>query len=1057
MIEWFARNPVAANLLMIGIVLTGLLSASRSIPLEVFPTFVFDQITVSTQFRGATPDSVEDGLTKRIEEAIYDLEGVEELNSRSAEGLSTVIADVRSGYDRRDVLNDVKLRIDALNTLPGSAEKPIVAINQRNSAVIFLAILGDEAGTIGETELRKTADNIREGLLKLSTITSVEFDSAANYEISIEITPQTLESYNLTLADVGMAIRQGSVDVSAGNIKSEDGDILVRTDGQAYTADDFAKIPVVSSGTGPPLRLSDIAIIKDGFEEQPLITLFNGRRTVMLEVMRVGDQSAVEVAEAVHSFIAKTEPNLPQGFNLEFWDDDSLIVKARLATLLKSAFQGGLLVLILLSLFLRPAVAFWVFIGVPVSFMGAFIFMPFVNGTFNVISLFAFITVLGIVVDDAIVTGENIYRKMREGEDSLSAAINGTRQIALPVTFGVLTTIVAFTPLTSLGNSRLGIIAAQIPMVVIPVLLMSLIESKLVLPAHLSHIKPRSDAQRDGFFARIQMNISRGLENGIVKYYTPFLERCLSNKTLVLTLILAVSAVTVATAYLGHIKFTQFPRVQSEEIRFTLSMPDTTSFDTTHKHIATIVGHVQDLKEKYRDPETGKSIIRHVFSTSGSTGRTNKASVGRVSVEIIPPPERHIEIKATELAREVRKLVGDIPGAQQLSVRAESGGGVSPIDVQLSGSNLEKMGEVVEQVRLKLREFPAVYDIQDNYSGGKEELSIDLKKRAYALGLTRADVAEQVRDAVFGFQAQRIQRGRNELRVMVRYPLAHRSAIEDLSQLPITVQGSDRRVPLSDIATLKPGSSPTTLYRLNRVGILNVRADIEKELADLPAIMRDLRAFMDDLLQSYPEVSYEFKGEAEEQAESNANLSTGLILVLITIYTLLAIPFKSYGQPLIVMSVIPFGVVGAILGHILMMRDLSFLSIIGMLALTGVVVNDSLVLVDTINQQRRRGVEVLQAVLTSGAMRFRPVLLTSITTFAGLTPLLMDFSTQAEFLKQMAISLGFGILFATIITLILVPINYVIAHQAKHALLRFWNAPDTHNTKQKQRPNRNET
>lgn len=1042
MIEWFARNPVAANLLMIGIVIAGLLSASRSIPLEVFPTFIFDQITVNTQFRGATPASVEDGVTKRIEEAIYDLEGVEEINSRSSEGRSTVIADVRSGYDRREVLNDVKLRVDALSTLPVASEKPIVAINQRNSPVIFLAVLGDDSNPIGDTALRKTADSIREGLLKLPAITSVEFDSAANYEISIEITPQTLESYNLTLADVGQAIRQGSVDVSAGNIQSQDGDILVRTDGQAYNASDFARIPIASSGSGQPLLLSDIAEIKDGFEEQPLITLFNGRPTVMLEVIRVGEQSAIEVADAVHSFIAKTEGDLPSGINLEFWDDDSSIVKAKLSTLLTSAFQGGLLVLLLLSLFLRPAIAFWVFLGVPVSFMGAFIFMPFINGTFNVVSLFAFITVLGIVVDDAIVTGENIYRKMRDGEDSLSAAINGTRQIAVPVTFGVLTTIVAFIPLTDMGNTRQGILASQIPMVVIPVLLMSLVESKLVLPAHLSHVKPRNDQQSSGFFARIQLNISRGLENAVIKYYQPFLARCLNNKALVITLVIAVASVTISIAYLGHIKFTQFPRVQSEEIRFSLSMPDTTRFDTTHKHIETIVYHVQALQEKYRDPDTGESIIRHIFSTSGSSGRTNKASVGRVSVEIIPPPERHIDITATELAREVRKLVGQIPGAQQLSVRAETGRSVDPIDVQLSGPDLSEMGEVVEQIRQKLKEFPPVFDIQDNYSGGKEELGIELKKRAYALGLTRADVAEQVRDAVFGFQAQRIQRGRDELRVMVRYPLTYRSAIEDLNQLPITIAGSNRRVPLSDIATLVPGTSPSTLYRLNRVSVLNVRADVEKELADLPAIMRDLRVFMDKLLQSYPSISYQFKGEAEEQAESNSSLSTGLVLVLITIYALLAIPFKSYGQPLIVMSVIPFGVVGAILGHILMMRDLSFLSIVGMLALTGVVVNDSLVLVDTINQQRRRGADVLQAVLTSGAMRFRPVLLTSITTFAGLTPLLMDFSTQAEFLKQMAISLGFGILFATVITLVLVPINYLLAYQFKQAVLRFWNAPD---------------
>jgi len=1040
MIEWFARNPVAANLLMIGIIIAGVTSASRSIPLEVFPSFELDSVTVQTQFRGATPGSVEEGVTTRIEEAIYDIQGIEEVNSLSSEGSSTVTATVLNGYDRREILNEIKLRVDALNTLPLAAEKPVVSLNQRNGGVIFVGVLGEKDSNIDLKALRSAADKIREDLLTKPAITKVEFDSVANYEISIEVSPQTLESYNLSLEDVGRAIRAGSADVSAGNIQSLNGDVLIRAAGQAFSAEQYARIPVIGSGSGQPTRLGDIAVIKDGFEEQPLISLFNGQATVMLEVLRIGDQSAIEVADAVYEYL--DEASLADGITLEVWDDDAVLVKQRLSTLVSSGIQGGILVLILLSLFLRPAVAFWVFLGVPVSFMGALIFMPFVGASFNMISLFAFITVLGIVVDDAIVTGENIYRKMRDGEDSLSAAINGTKQIAVPVTFGILTTIVAFSPLTDFGNNRQGFLALQIPIVVMPVLLMSLIESKLVLPAHLSHVKPRSDEQRANFMARIQMGISRGLENAIVAHYKPFLERCLHNKSIVLATFIALSAIVIATAYLGHIKFTLWPRVQSEEIRFSLSMPDTTGFETTHKHIQTIVGYVQELQEKYRNPENGKSVIRHVFSTSGSSGRINKASVGRVSIEIIPPPERHVDITATGLARELRQKIGIIPGAQKLSVRAETGGGVNPIDVQLSGPDIEQMAQVVRAVREKLKEFPPVFDIQDNYTGGKEELSIELKPRAFSLGLTRADIAEQVRDAVFGFQAQRIQRGRNELRVMVRYPLSDRSAIEDLARLPIRVGNSLNRVPLSDVATLEPGASPTTLYRTDRVGILNITADVEKEEADVPAIMRELRAFMEDTIQSYPQVSYEFKGEAEEAAETNDNFIAGFIIVLICIYALLAIPFKSYGQPFIVMSVIPFGIIGAILGHILMMRDLSFLSIVGMLALTGVVVNDSLVLVDTINQLRRRGMSVFDAVLNSGMLRFRPVLLTSITTFAGLTPLLLDFSTQAEFLKQMAISLGFGILFATVVTLLIVPINYLIAYQAKHALLRFWDAPD---------------
>lgn len=1044
MIEWFARNPVAANLLMIGIIIAGCASAIRSIPMEVFPSFESDRITVQTAFRGATPKSVEDGITTRIEQAIYDLEGVGKIYGQSSEGSSAVIAEVNAGFDKREVLNDIKLRVDALNTLPTAAEKPVVSINQRNSGVIFVAVIGDPTFDIDAKQLRRAADQVRNDLLTNPVITTVEFDGTANYEISVEIPPEVLDKHGLTLAQVGQKIREGSADISAGNIQSRSGDVLVRAAGQAYDADAFAQIPILTDGQGRPIRLGDIARIDDGFEETPLITQFNGRPVVMLEVIRIGDQSAIEVADAVHSYLATADERLPAGISLEFWDDDAVLIKARLSTLVSSGIQGGILVLILLSLFLRPAVAFWVFLGVPVSFMGALIFMPFVGGTFNLVSLFAFITVLGIVVDDAIVTGENIYRRMREGEDSLTAAITGTKQIALPVTFGILTTVVAFSPLADLGNNRQGFLAAQIPMVVIPVLLMSLIESKFVLPAHLSHIKPRNESQQSGWLASTQMRISRGLENAIERYYQPFLERCVRNKAITVALLLAISAVVIAYAQLGHIRFTLWPRVQSEEIRFSLEMPDTTAFATTHQHIQNITREVQALQEKYRNPETGVSIIRHVFSTSGSAGRTNKPSVGRVSVEIIPPPERHIDITASELGREVRDAIGEIPGMQKFSVRAETGGGVSPIDIELSSPDFSRAGEVIELIREKLREFPPVYDIQDNYFGGKEELNIELKPAAYALGLSLADVAEQVRNGVFGFQAQRIQKGRDDIRVMVRYPLEYRSAIEDLKQLPIRVANSQTKIPLADIADLSTGSSPTTLYRLNRKGILNVRADVDKDIADMGAIMRDLEAFMQEVRQSYPDVSYEFKGEAEEQAESNAGLASGTVIVLIAIYALLAIPFKSYGQPFIVMSVIPFGIVGAILGHMLLQRDLSFLSIVGMLALAGVVVNDSLVLVDTINQRRKEGMSVLDAVLSAGAIRFRPVLLTSLTTFAGLTPLLLDFSTQAEFLKQMAISLGFGILFATVVTLVIVPINYILAYQFKHSILNFWHGNNTH-------------
>ena len=1041
MIEWFARNTVAANLLMFTIVLVGLFSASRSIPLEVFPSFEIEAVSIITPFRGATPESVQDGITNRIEEAIYTIEGIKEINSRSSEGVSRVIAEVDAGFDKREILNEIKLKVDSLNSLPQSAEKPVVALLTYNEAVMQVAVTGDA----DPKTLRLAADRVRDRLLEYQSITLVNLLGVNNYEVSVEIDPTTLDDYNLSLAQVASAIRRGSLDSSAGNVKTRDGDILVRTDGQAYSAAEFQRIPILSKLGADPVLLGDIASVIDGFEDQPLITKFNGSPAIMMEVLRTGEQSAIEIADTVKELIVDFNQRSTGGIVLHYWDDDSKILKGRLSTLLNSGLYGGLLVLLILSLFLRPAIAFWVFLGVPVSFMGAFIFMPLVGGTFNMISLFAFITVLGIVVDDAIVTGENIYSKMREGLPPIDAAIVGTKEIALPVTFGILTTIVAFLPMTDMGSSRIGILTLQIPIVVIPVLIFSLIESKLVLPAHLSHVKPRSESAKLNPFSRLQIKIARGLELFVERHYTPLLKKCLANKAITIVVLLAISSIIVAWSATGHLRFTFFPRVESEEIKVYLIMPDTTGFETTQGHIQHITDQILLLKKKYTDPNTGESVIRQTYSTVGSSPGVIKPSVGQVRVELIGPEERHIDVRAFDIAREILDMVGDIPGAEQLSIVAELAEGGKPFFVELTGGSIEHMQEIGHDLRVQLQRYPDVFDIQDNFSGGKEELNIALTPRAHALGLSLADVATQIRGSIFGLEAQRIQRGREEVRVMVRLPAEHRSSIEDLKSMSIRIGPQNQPVPLSDLATITPVSSPTTLYRINRSPIITVTADVDKDRADVPAIMAELKAKLEDESFKDPSLKYAFKGEAEEQAENNEGMKSGGVLVLIAIYALLAIPFKSYAQPLIVMSVIPFAMVGAVLGHIITGYDFSVLSTVGMMALLGVVINDSLVLVDYINRQRAKGMAVFDAVLKSGAARFRPVLLTSITTFAGLTPLLLDNSTQSEFLKQMAISLGFGILFATAITLIIVPVNYLLAYNIKHGWLDYWNREDVHN------------
>jgi multidrug efflux pump subunit AcrB len=1049
MIEWFARNPVAANLLMFGIVLAGMYSAS-TIPVETFPSQERDTVTVSTDFRGSTPQTAEDGITLRVEEAIADIEGILEITSRSTEGRSTVIAEVNGSYDKRDILDDIKVRVDALNTLPSAAEKPVVSLSVRNPAVIYVAIQGD----VGTRTLRTVATNFREGLLTQPEITSVELQGVANFQMNIEVSPQTLDDYNISLQQVGQAIRAGATDISAGNIRTRDGDILVRSDGQAYSAEEFARIPIVTNIQGKPITLGDIAKIDDGFEEKSLITTFNGKAAVMVQVKRVGEQSAIEVAKQTRAYMAKFAENLPSGITIDYWDDDSAYLKTRINAVLDSAVLGGILVMVLLSLFLRPAVAFWVFLGIPVSFMGAFLFMPQVDGTFNVVSLFAFIMVIGIVVDDAIVTGENIYRKIRQGMEPLQASIVGTKEITVPVAFGILTTVVAFMPLSFIDGTRFDRIAEQMPMVVIPVLLMSLVESKLVLPSHMSHIKLR-DPNRDlGWFGRTQMAISHGLEDFVARRYLPFLQRCVDNSAITLSIVMAVSVITVVALIYGHIDFRPTPRIEATTVRVNLVMPESTGFDTTHSHVERIVGSFETLQKKYTDPSTGKSVISNILATSGSSQRTLKPNLGSVRAELEPLEDRTIQVSASQIGREIRKLVGDIPGSQSLNVRAVLFRDSAPINIELSGAKPERLYEVVLLLKEKLRSFPGVSDIQDNYSGGKEELKLSLKPRAYSLGLRLEDVATQVRHAVFGFQAQRIQRGRDELRVMVRYPIENRSSLEDLSKLAIRVPNSTEEVLLSEIAEIDPFESPSTLYRLNRTSILNVTADLDSDLNDSTLIDQSLEEYLRVVQQSYPDVKYRFDGEAQESTETNSAVSSGLVLVLIAIYILLAIPFRSYGQPLIVMSVIPFGLIGAVAGHVITFQTLSTMSIFGMLALVGVMVNDSLVLVDFANKKRQQGSDAVDAILSAATTRFRPVLLTSITTFAGLAPILLDGSQQAKWLKPMATSLGFGILFATVITLVVVPINYLVGRRIKHATINgfssiwaswlvFWNKEDS--------------
>jgi len=1031
-IEWFARNHVAANLLMVLILFLGLISLSTRISLEIFPSIEPDTISVSVSLRGATPEDVEQGAAIRIEEAVQDLEGIKQISSRSVEGGTTVSMEIDSGYDERTLLDEVKTRVGAINTFPAEAEKPLIQLAQRKREVITVTVSGD----YGEKELREFSEQVRDDLLGLKNVTQVELDGVRSYEIAIEISPHQLRQYQLSLADVASAIKASSLDQSAGNVRTKGGDILIRSKGQSYRRNDFAEIVVKTAVDGSIIRLADVADIHDDFEETPLRTRFNGQQAVLIQIYRVGKQSAIAVANDVKNYIRSQQPKLPTGMNLSYWDDDSQIVKNRLATLTNNALQGGIMVFALLTLFLRPSIAFWVFIGIPISFMGAFLFMPFLGITLNVISLFGFILVLGIVVDDAIVTGENVYRHMRNSESGLDAAISGTREVAIPVTFGVLTTIAAFLPIAFIEGHR-GALFAQIPAVVIPVLIFSLLESKFVLPAHLRFINLNRRRPSTARFTQWQQRFADGFENAILKYYQPLLAICLKNRLTTLAAFTGTLIILFAIVSSGWMHFVFFPRIQSETARASLTMPAGTAFEITDRHIQKMTEMARRLQEKYRDPESGDSLIMNILASSGAASRgSNGSNVGRVLFEVIPPEQRHSKISSADLVNEWRKAIGPIPGAETLTFRAEIGRGGDPIDVQLRSNSLATLDEVAQQVRARLATYPTVFDITDTLSDGKQELQIELTEQGYALGLTRADVMRQVRNAFYGAEVQRIQRGRDDVRVFVRFPADERNSVTSLEELLITAPGN-KSVPLAHIARLKPGNSAATIYRIDHFRTANVSADIDKATTNMTVLQADLSQFLDELVAKYRGVSYQLEGEAREQRESFGSLGIGLIFVLFTIYSLLAIPLKSFVQPLIVMSVIPFGAIGAIVGHWIMDMDLSLMSILGLMALIGVVVNDSLVLVDFINIRSRHRTDhhsLIEAVVTAGGSRFRPVMLTSLTTFFGLMPLLFEKSTQAQFLIPMAVSLGFGIIFATFITLILVPVNYLLIEDLRALL-----------------------
>ena len=1024
-IAWFARNEVAANLLMAFVVLLGLWTLSERIILEVFPAFERDQINIAASYRGASPSEVEKAVLFRIEDAVSGLDGITDLYSSAFEDAGVVTVETEPGRTRH-LLEDIKGKIDAITTFPDDVERPSYAVQQFRRQAISVVV----SGNLSERELHQLGDQVLDDLIALPEVNLAERAGVRPLEMQIEVDESILARHNLTFDEVVQAIRNHSADIPAGTLKSHNSEIVLRTQGQLYAGQEFVDIPVRSYPDGSQLSLGEIATLNDGFEDKPLFSEFNGRPAVMIDVFRTGQQSVLGVSRAVRNYITESQATMPEGIELGYWRDRARIVQLRLNTLVNSAWQGGLLVFLCLTLFLRLSVAFWVCVGIPISFLGALALLPEVGISLNIISLFAFILVLGIVVDDAIITGENIYSHLQRAESSIVAAIEGTREVAVPVTFGLLTTLAAFAPLFFIEGRR-GSLFAQIPMVIVPVLLFSWIESKLILPAHLRHVRLRHQ-HTPGLLTRMQQGVADGLERGIVRFYQPLLQRALHNRYLTIALFIAITVIIISYVASGRYGFSFFPRVATETARATLVMQPGTPAHITEAHIRRMEEVAHKLQLKHTDPDSGVSIINNVLISVGwkagnmhKRDAAGKSELGQVSLELIPPEERTLPVTTKQLVAQWRKQIGTIPGSQELNFRAEIGRAGDPIDIQLTGNDFQMLGVAAARVRQRLAEYPGLFDIQDNFEKGKPEVRLTLKPHSEKLGITTQDLGRQVRQAFFGAEVQRIQRGRDDVRVIVRYPQAQRSSLDTLETMRLrTDDGFD--VPIGNVAEFTHGRSFSEISRVNRKRAINVTADLDKKKVDTNQIRRDLEPFLASLKREYPGLNTSLEGELKEQDRSFGSLFYGTLLAFSAIYALLAIPLRSWSQPVLMMLVIPFSIVGALIGHMILGLNLSIVSIMGMLALGGVVVNDSLILVEWINRKLRDGMALIEAVSSAGVARFRPILLTSLTTFFGLTPLILEKSTQAQFLIPMAVSLGFGILYATLISLILIPAGYLI-------------------------------
>lgn len=1024
-----AQNGVASNILMVFLLVAGLFSISTIVQ-EVFPEFSMDTIQINVQYPGATPEEIEESIVQRIEERIKAVEGVKEITATASENIGAVSAEVTIDADVTRVLDDIKAEVDRIITFPDETERPEVQEITNRQSALRIALYGD----VSERALKEVAFRVEEELASLPEITYVETSGVRNYEISINVPKEVLRSYGLTLRDVARAVQQGSLDLPAGNIRTSSQEVRVRTLGQNYTQQDFEDIVVISELNGTQVKLSQIAQVNDGFEETQLVTQYNGQRAAFVEVFRTSDERVLEVVAAAKNHIDnEVRANLPEGVSIETWEDGAQNLRDRLSLLSKNAILGLLLVVFALALFLNIRLAFWVAVGIGISFIAAFSIMQMFGVTLNLMSLFAFILAIGIVVDDAIVVGENIYAARENGATGLDAAIQGAGRVTTPVIFAVCTTVVAFTPLLFVPG-MMGKIFTAIPIVVIAVLGLSLIESLLILPYHLSHL-PAPGAKTTNpvlkWFEGIQGAVDRKLKqftNGPLRRLLRF---SITNPSIVIASSIALVVLSFALIAGGYLRITFFPTIEADVVTATLEMPEGTSITETRRIAERIEAGGREASRAIQstlseeDPELVTAIYTVVGQGAqqggpgGGGGSGLQANLANVQFRLLPGEQR--TIAADAFANKWRDQVGAVTEAKVLNFKSDLMNFGAPVAVEVSHPNPSTLKTITGKVMDELALFEGVYDIESDQSDGTREVQLELKPAARTLGLTLDGLAREVRAGFFGEEALRVQRGREDVRVYIRLPQDERDAVADLESFRVPIANGSE-VPLGQVANVSFGSAPATIKRKDSKRVVTLSAEVNEAIVTGQEVSSHLESvILPQIQRDYPQMLYSFGGEQEEQAESMGALGRGFLLALLGIYALLAIPFRSYTQPLIIMSAIPFGIIGAFFGHFILGIPVGLLSMFGIIGLSGVVVNDGLVMIDFINDLHKKGKPMNDAIVEGAQARFRPIMLTSVTTFLGIAPIIFEKSLQAQFLIPMAVSLGFGILFATGILMLLVP------------------------------------